>query len=419
MTYDLTERDRLTAFAFGAYDLLAQRQQGKLATAFGSEFYRLDLRWDHRYGPRTTLRTAVTLGFDRTKLGEQRNAQDRIVGARFELHHAWSKSVALRAGGDVTTDAYSATRPRYVDPDSPDALRAEQLFPPRRDLAGGLWADVVLTPHPRVEVTPGLRADLFRQGSVTRGAIDPRVSARFTVSDRVKLVHAYGLAHQAPSFVVPVPGLAPATLAGGLQSAWQASAGMELALPAEIAATITGFHNAYFDMTDGIGSSAGGVDDVTEDRRSRGRAFGLEVFVRRKLSKRLGGFVSYTLSRSTRDVDGRAFVASFDRTHVASAALAYDLGRRWRHGGRLTFYTGAPKVRRQSGLNPAPPTLSPERDPAFYRIDVRLEKRWQLSESTWLSFVAEMLNATLRKETVSNTVIGPVSIPSIGVEGGF
>jgi hypothetical protein len=30
-----------------------------------------------------------------------------------------------------------------------------------------------------------------------------------------------------------------------------------------------------------------------------------------------------------------------------------------------------------------------------------------------------MLNATLHKETVSGIEIGPVSIPSIGLEGGF
>jgi len=73
----------------------------------------------------------------------------------------------------------------------------------------------------------------------------------------------------------------------------------------------------------------------------------------------------------------------------------------------------------RGGLIPAPPTLTPDRDPAFYRIDARLEKRWQLGQTTWLSFVAEMLNVTLHKETVAGTEFGPVSIPSIGLEGGF
>lgn len=421
VTYDLGPKDRITAFGFGAYDLLAERQQGAVATLFGSEFYRLDLRWDHAFSQTSAMRWAVTLGYDQTKLGETRNVQDRIVGTRVELRHAFGKQALLRGGADVMTDAYSTTRPRWIDPESPDMLRLEQLFPPRTDFAGGAWADVVFTPTDAIEITPGVRADVFRQGSVTRGAIDPRISARFKVSERVKIIHAYGLAHQAPSFVVPVPGLTPASLAGGLQSAWQAAAGVELTLPEEIHATATVFHNAFFGMTDAIGSSTGSPQEgVTQDQRSRGRAIGFELFVRRRLTKRLGGFISYTLSRSTRDVDGQSFVASFDRTHVASAALAYDLGKRWRFGSRFTFYTGAPVIERSGGLIPPPPTLTPDRDPAFYRLDVRLEKRWMLGNSgTWISFVAEMLNATLHKETISGRTIGPVSIPSIGVEGGF
>jgi hypothetical protein len=70
----------------------------------------------------------------------------------------------------------------------------------------------------------------------------------------------------------------------------------------------------------------------------------------------------------------------------------------------------------------------PERMPAFYRLDVRLEKRWTFGETTWLSLVLEMLNATLHKETFGydcssagckSEEIGPVAFPSIGVEAGF
>jgi hypothetical protein len=104
---------------------------------------------------------------------------------------------------------------------------------------------------------------------------------------------------------------------------------------------------------------------------------------------------------------------------VASGALAYDLGRRWRVGGRLVFYTGVPKTIQAGGATLPAPLEHPERDPNFYRIDLRLEKRWQISQKTWISLVLEMLNATLNKEVFGNREIGPVSIPSIGVEAGF
>jgi len=145
------------------------------------------------------------------------------------------------------------------------------------------------------------------------------------------------------------------------------------------------------------------------------------LFLKRRLTSRLGGFFSYTLSRSVRTLGNQQFVATFDRTHVANAALAYNLGRNWRAGTRAMFYTGLPKA-------PDPTDPSSNRLPPFYRVDLRLEKRWQLSPRRWLSFIAEWMNATLSKEAVSTTctlqgcqtqTIGPITIPSLGIEGGF
>jgi hypothetical protein len=152
-----------------------------------------------------------------------------------------------------------------------------------------------------------------------------------------------------------------------------------------------------------------------------GSSYGFEFYLKRRLTSRLGGYLSYTLSRSTRSYANRRYVATFDRTHVANGALAYDLGRRWRAGTRLTFYTGLPKA-----SDPNDPDST--RLPPFFRVDLRLEKRWQLGKKTWISFVAEWMNATLSKEAVTTTctlsgceaeMIGPVTIPSSGVEGGF
>jgi hypothetical protein len=148
-------------------------------------------------------------------------------------------------------------------------------------------------------------------------------------------------------------------------------------------------------------------------------------------------------------------VASFDRTHVLHAAAAYDLGWRWRAGTRATFYTGnpsrvvvgdryvsaagGPPPDPGSGAGPGPmpaPAMVPLEPPVihrrarpFFRIDVRFEKRWPRgTNGAWISFVLEVLNASLSKEVVSyecdsqgceEETIGPVTIPSIGLEGAF
>ena len=59
------------------------------------------------------------------------------------------------------------------------------------------------------------------------------------------------------------------------------------------------------------------------------------------------------------------------------------------------------------------------RDPIFYRLDFRVEKKWRFARTGWVSLVIEMVNATLNREVVGGAALSPVSIPSIGVEGGF
>ncbi len=419
-TYDFTDKDRVTLFGFGSYDLLQQTTAGVTDTLFGSEFYRLDTRYDHRYGPGSAIRAAVTLGFDQTRVpGQPRNQRDYMVSARLQGTHKLSGVAQLRGGADITLDAYRADVRPYADPEDPDTIAFNEMFPPRDDVAVGGWTDVVLTWR-GVEVTPGVRVDLYRSGSASAVGIDPRISSRLEVARGVHVIHTFGIAHQPPSFIIPIPGLAIGNLSGGLQTSVQSSAGVEVELPGATTATATVFENIFLNMTDTLGvRQEGQGGGPFSQARSLGSTYGAELYIKRRLTRRLGGYLAYTLSRSMRSVGQDHFPSSFDRTHVANAAVAYDLGRNWRAGTRLTLYTGAPQTDSGNPLIPLPKVANPPRDPMFYRIDVRLEKRWNYSNSRWLSFVAEMLNATLHKEVLMGHEIGPVSIPSIGLEGGL
>ena len=113
--------------------------------------------------------------------------------------------------------------------------------------------------------------------------------------------------------------------------------------------TTTGFPSAWSGLTDLTTNFLQIMPATTphacpDNRPVHGRAYGVEVLLRRPLSKRPSGWLSYTLSRSTRDEHfitptGRDVVAAvasdYDRTHVLNAISAYDLGRRWRAGGRF------------------------------------------------------------------------------------
>jgi TonB family protein len=479
-SYKITPDDTIGVFAFGSYDYLGQQTPTQTVTLFGTEFHRVDLRYEKKLGDKGSVRLAVTPGFDRSRAQEDRYVRDRVLGARTELTYEVHPRVLVRAGTDMQIDSYDV---QVVSGTlAPSVARVAEFFPSRTDLAFGARADAVVAVTRGLEVTPGARVDLFSSQGATAMGLDPRLAMRTEVTPRLRVLSALGIAHQAPSFVVPVPGFQPGGLRGGLQKAYQESVGFEADLFEATTGTISVFHNAFADMSDPLGSReptltgcppgtfptdtiagdrgrvdpngqgggggtpcgvarfppgtigpdrSGGGGQAADSRssqqaanafevRTKGEAYGLEVFLKRRLTSRIGGFLSYTLSRSTRVYGGREYIATFDRTHVFNTALAFDLGRNWRAGSRFMFYTGLPKA--------PDPSDSSERLPSFFRVDLRLEKRWQLGKNTWISFVAEWMNATLSKEAISTQctlagcqaqLIGPVTIPSIGAEGGF
>jgi hypothetical protein len=473
--YDVSKRDRVTAFVFGSYDFLGQKTAESTLTLFGTEFHRVDLRHDHAFASGAKLRNAVTLGLERSETQEGRFVRARSAGARTELEAPLSAKARLRAGTNVLLSRYDIE----LGPSdlSSTAVNIAALFPTRTDVVLGARADVVWRVLPRLDVTPGVRVDLFGSEGATRVGFDPRLSLRTELHEKLHLNAALGVAHQPPAFVVPLPGFQPGGLHGGLQRALQESFGIEADLGNATIASATLFQNAFFDMSDPLGSTeprVGGCpagafpeDSLAGDRliqamtpppcrdrftpgtlgpdnsggggqastgggngervlrafevRTMGHSYGLELYLKRALTSNFGGFISYTLSRSTRSFENRSYVASFDRTHVLNVALAYNLGRGFRAGGRVMFYTGLPGVA-------TPENPDGGRLPAFFRLDLRLEKRWRLGKDAWISGVAEWLNATLSKEAVSTRCtlsgceaqkIGPITIPSLGVEGGF
>src|SRR5262249_39857940 len=149
-------------------------------------------------------------------------------------------------------------------------------------------------------------------------SFDPRLAGRWELTGDVAWIATLGVAHQASNIPLPSPGLQFSQLARGLQAAYQYSTGAEVKLPAEFVATGDLFLHDYTGLADYIETCPEGQVTCT----FAGRAIGLEILVRRALTKRLTGWFSYTLSRVERDAFylGRwsRRLSEFDRTHVAN-----------------------------------------------------------------------------------------------------
>jgi hypothetical protein len=299
------------------------------------------------------------------------------------------------------------------------------LFASRTDVLFGGWLDAVLDLGHGVTLVPGLRVDVYASRNDLELAPEPRISARFQIADRLALVHDIGVAHQAPSFAIPVPGFS-GTSAEGLQRGVQTSAGAEWRPSDGTRVELTLFQTALFAGSDPIGvyqldNADLSVDALTD--RVTAHTYGAELYLRHDLTRRLGGFISYTLSRSTRTLGRLAGPSSIDRTHVLNVAAAYRLSDSWRMGARFVFYSGVP-----AEVAYPRAAASPPRGPTFHRLDCRLEKRWPLGDDGFWALVAEVQNTTLRRETLDVSCyahgcdaerFGPVTVPSLGVEAQF
>ena len=75
-----------------------------------------------------------------------------------------------------------------------------------------------------------------------------------------------------------------------------------------------------------------------------GRAYGLELSIKKKTG-RFTGWLSYTLSRTERKIDGinnnNWYVAKQDRTHDISLVGTYSISKKWSLSGIFVYYTGA------------------------------------------------------------------------------
>jgi TonB family protein len=405
--------DVVSLFVFGAHDELAFLKQ----PIFRIDYQRADLRYDHpwhegRLRIAATFTTDDTLTALQTDTGAGAGAALHGPGGRIraELEQRVDPRALVRAGAD-----FGATR---FDTDRFDTT----VYAPHTDFEGGFYSDVVWRPRHDVEVVPGVRLDGFEARGSTGLAPQPRLAARIRIFPHVSWISAFGTAHQEATEEVFVPAKLPDPIDEAPRDSYHFSEALETRLPSSMTMRGTVFYSRL------IAPSVGGQE----------QSKGFEVFLRRDFTRRLGGFLAYTLSR-TETTQGAAIVrAPSDRTHLVSVVLGYDLGRGWRIGGRFFFESGRPYLEQCPTPGCAPggrlpvgvgPYTASGTLPPFYRLDMRLEKRWNFSSGSWLAWTLECFDVFDKAEPIGERydptrglvldTQSPIILPSIGIEGGI
>ncbi len=413
--YHLTSKDEVSVFTFGAFDYVGD-SDGAIG---GTQFHRIDLRYAHEFMSGTKGRVAFTWGSDATRSSEG-VVSDRSLGARASLRHDTSSAI-YRAGLDVSIDRYGLA----VDPTIQEPEIYDELFPARTDSSGGSYFDVILLPRGPLQITPGIRADIYSSLGDVRVSIDPRLKLKLRLSDKLTAIHEVAVAHQTPNFVPAIPGAQVAGLEGGLQRSLQLASTFKAQLPLAFTGSITGFINGTQRLSDPVGTSQSlAIDETSRDERTLGRSFGVEIFVKRSLTRRIGGLVSYTYSRTYRSSESINTPPGYERPHVLNAAGTYDFGQHWRLSTKLALASGI-LGRRTTAQGVI---FDESRSFPYFRLDAKLSKRWYLSPRFNWGLHAEILNMThaaqvsgriCNKDGCVNQGTAPITIPSIGIDAAW
>jgi len=440
-------RNGWTVFFFGARDQLdtvAPNADPNIANppltpSLVLGFHRADLRLHGTQGRLEETARAV-LGFDQTL---SMGTDFSVLSAEPSLSLAWTQNDRLKLAGGLVGSFHDVNQGAgAVAATNPLSMITALLS---RSYVGSSYLEAIWRPVPAAMIRPGVRADIYRDDTATKSAVDPRLTVRYKLFDRdlpdvspgsddsaVWLKGSAGIYHQPPRFVVPLPGLDLMPLKYGLLRSYQTSLGTEVPLAAKFELSVEGYFNymdpTIFDLsvnnasvitnpnttlvpTSVISRPMDGqeiIDRLTTPQA--GRAYGFEFLLRRQSKTGVFGWASYTLSRSERQRGTAWAPYDFDRTHLFNMVAGLPLRRNWDVGIRLQYQSGKPTTT-TAGYNAAAGT-------GYYRFDLRVDKRavWK----KWLlDFYVDVTNAALLPEEITPGTVIRYVLPTVGLRGRF
>ena len=420
----------LRLLAFGSSDLVGARpkEPQSLATFLTSRFHRVDLRGRVPLGP-GKFEAGATVGWEDLGIFAEQSGQRAasfllnrfILSARAQWWVELAEHLSLRVAGDIERQVAGLDNTTSISPG------AEVVHQPAvMGVISGLSVETSWNPS-RLALVVGLRgASYHAQPDVQFWALEPRLSARFAVTDSLTLKGGAGLFHQPPTLLLSLPISDLASLKDGLQETIHLALGAEARLFWGLELGVEGFFNPMTQVREKSLAQFVTGNSTYEDKHgaSFGRAYGLEVLLRAPAGGRFFGWISYSLMRSERlrtfpvfGPDGdvveirKAFLPfAFDETHNLNVVAGFQLPLGYRLSGTFHFNSGRPESGEVSSRTMVPYTNAQGMDvwrpvsldqvgrlPSFFRVDARASKQWTLKD-IMLELYLDLFNISLSQE---------------------
>jgi hypothetical protein len=450
------KRNTFYVMAFGSDDTLKVATSGSslaenLNLGVHTLFHRVKGDWTYHDGKLTSV-FGPYLGYDLASggFGAIQFSEDVYsTGAREDLAYQASPYVTLRAGVDVLFQHLSGSALLLPIPDVqyvsfPGAAPSAAPQSIKRTINGFdgavyLEADFKLG---RFTITPGLRPSFEREHGHDLASLDPRLWVRYQLLSRTELKGSVGLYSQPPT-IIDLENAPFGTPTLGPEHAFQTSLGVDHKFSDIVSLAVTGFFNRRYDLIVQPGATVVNPDgSVTENLYSNlgvGRAYGVEVLLRHRVTERFFGWIAYTLSRSIVAQPGVPYqLSTYDETHILTLIGSYRLPKNWEVGLRFRYVTGRPYTQvlhpydqynvDANAFSPLMGGALSARNPPFNQLDLRVEKDFLFRHFTLGVYldIQNVYNATNQEAVLydyrfrmSEALPGIPFLPVLGVRGTF
>lgn len=288
-------------------------------------------------------------------------------------------------------------------------------------------------------IVPGIRVDHFGQTNST--SVQPRLSTRYDITDRVTAKGGVGL------FTQPTVAGSTNEFFGNpdltFEKAMQYAVGGEWKPLDYLEFDVTLFYRDLWDILSNtnqfeVDPVTGETDPVTFLNEGEGRAYGAEVLLRHYPQNRFFGWLAYTLSRSERRnlETGEYFPFEFDQTHILTLVAGYNLPYGIDVSARFRLVTGAPFTPvvgsaydvEQDGYEQVFGETNSARNATFNQLDLRIDKKF-VFQSWILGLYIDVQNVYYAENqegvrynydyTEQEPVMGLPILPTVGISAQF
>jgi hypothetical protein len=322
------------------------------------------LRWQHTFSPQLTLTATASATSYKYNLGNSVDQFSFDLGSsirdyslRTDLDYVPNDRHTLKLGALVTAHNFGVGRIQRSAQDNSVNFGADVNYT-GQDAA--LYASDNIKVSDKLQAELGLRATGFRSGPDHFGGLEPRASARYSLTDKVALKGSYALMYQYVHLVsnsgasLPTDIWYPSRLSVKPERSQQVSTGASFLLgDGKFLLTNELYYKwsaNQIDFKDGAQIFANNDLD-SQFLFGRGWAYGNELYLEKKTGKTTG-WVGYTLAWTKRNFPpqlgttgingGRDFYPNYDRRHNLTVVVMHQLTTRIALTASFVYTSGAP-----------------------------------------------------------------------------